>query len=272
MVSLRPSMSEGVIPWTNAHGVMPGQRKRPPNQRTENRLPERKRKHVAFASKKPGHHNAARERNRNQNRIRPVQRAEDGSGNQTNLPTICEGAEKTIGQIRLQRDLLQQTEREVAPEAAQGKQMRGKTVKRAEKESGEADSQRKKSKRNCGLPRGWLEIIAAPSKRLGSVPVNQEARRHPNSDHHPRPAPGELKPPDETGDIQRQSHSFKQADKGSPSPRRHSYGQGSAARRASMEALSPNVRLMCAKRSTLPGPKTKLPPSWNGFGPSLRWR
>src|SRR5712692_720263 len=44
-------MSEGVIPRTNAHGVMPGQRKRPPNQRTENRLPERERKHVAFAAK-----------------------------------------------------------------------------------------------------------------------------------------------------------------------------------------------------------------------------
>src|SRR2546428_7798142 len=128
-------MSEGVIPRTNAHGMMPGQRKRPPNQRTKNRLPERERKHVAFASKKPGHHDAAGERNRNQNRIRPVQRAEDGSGKQTSLPTICEGAEKTIGQIRLQRDLLQQTEREVVPEAAKGKQVLGKTVKRAEKKS-----------------------------------------------------------------------------------------------------------------------------------------
>src|SRR5260370_26878136 len=265
-------MSEGVIPRTNAHGVMPGQRKCPPNQRTENRLPERERKHVALASKKPGHHHAAGERNRKQNRIRPVQRAEDGSGNEASLAAVRQSGEKTIGQIRLQRDLLQQTEREVAPEAAKGKQVRGKTVKRAEKESGDADSQRKKTKRNCGLPRGWPEVIAAPPKRLGSVSVNQEARRHPNSDHHPRPAPGELKPPDETGDIQRQSQSFKQADKGNPLPRGHSCGQGSAARRASTEALSPNVRLMCAKRSTLPGPKTKLPPSWNAFAPSLRWR
>src|SRR5260370_401152 len=170
-------MSEGVIPRTNAHGVMPGQRKCPPNQRTENRLAERERKHVAFARKKPGHHHAAGERNRNQNRIRPVQRAEDGSGNQTSLPAGRQGREKTIGQVRLQRDLLQQTEREVIPEAAKGKQMRGKTVKRAEKESGEADSQRKKSKHNCGLPRRRPEIIAAPPKRLGSVSVNQEARR-----------------------------------------------------------------------------------------------
>src|SRR5712692_4706144 len=165
-------MSEGVIPRTNAHGVMPGQRKRPPNQRTENRLPERERKHVAFAGKKPGHHHAAGERNRNQNRIRPVQRAEDGSGSQTRLPTGRQSGEKTIGQIRLQRYLLQQTEREVVPEAAKGKQVRGKTVKRAEKNSGEADSQRKKSQRNCGLPRGRPEIIAAPPQRLGSVPVN----------------------------------------------------------------------------------------------------
>src|SRR5260370_14856948 len=170
-------MSEGVIPRTNAHGVMPGQRKCPPNQRTENRLPERERKHVALASKKPGHHHAAGERNRNQNRIRPVQRAEDGSGNEASLPAVRQSGEKTIGQIRLQRDLLQQTEREVAPEAAEGKQVRGKTMKRAEEESGEADSQRKKSKRNCGLPCGRPEIIAAPSQRFGSVPVNQEARR-----------------------------------------------------------------------------------------------
>src|ERR1017187_620215 len=35
----------------------------------------------------------------------------------------------------------------------------------------------------------------------------------------------------------------------------------SAANRFSTDALSPNVRLTCAYRSTLPGPKTKLPPS-----------
>src|SRR5713226_2718560 len=35
----------------------------------------------------------------------------------------------------------------------------------------------------------------------------------------------------------------------------------SAASSASTEALSPNVLLMWAKRSTLPGPKIKLPPS-----------
>src|SRR5258708_32969078 len=35
----------------------------------------------------------------------------------------------------------------------------------------------------------------------------------------------------------------------------------SAASRASTEALSPNVSLTCAKRSMLPGPKIKLPPS-----------
>src|SRR5712691_7195939 len=156
-------MSEGVIPRTNAHGVMPGQRKCPPNQRTENRLTERERNHVALASKKPGHHHAAGERNRNQNRIRPVQRAEDGSGNQASLPDVRQSGEKTVGQIRLQRDLLQQTEREVIPEAAQGKQVRGKTVKRAEKNSCEADSQRENSKRNCRLPRSWPKIIAAPA-------------------------------------------------------------------------------------------------------------
>src|SRR5260370_5325526 len=142
-------MSEGVIPRTNAHGVMPGQRKCPPNQRTEDRLPERERKHVALARKKPGQHNATGKRNRNQNRIRPVQRAEDGSGNEASLPAVRQSSEKTVGQVRLQRDLLQQAEREVAPEAAKGKQMRGKAVKRAEKESGEADSQRENPKRNC---------------------------------------------------------------------------------------------------------------------------
>src|SRR5712691_2075586 len=35
----------------------------------------------------------------------------------------------------------------------------------------------------------------------------------------------------------------------------------SAASSASTEALSPNVSLMCANRSMLPGPKIKLPPS-----------
>jgi hypothetical protein len=44
-----------------------------------------------------------------------------------------------------------------------------------------------------------------------------------------------------------------------------------AARRASGEALSPKVLLRWAKRSTLPGPKMKVPPSWNGSRPSLCW-
>ena len=34
-------------------------------------------------------------------------------------------------------------------------------------------------------------------------------------------------------------------------------------------ALSPNVSLIWVKRSTLPGPKTKLAPSWNGFSPKF---
>ena len=36
---------------------------------------------------------------------------------------------------------------------------------------------------------------------------------------------------------------------------------GSASSNIATVALSPNVWLMCAKRSTLPGPNTKLPPS-----------
>jgi len=44
-----------------------------------------------------------------------------------------------------------------------------------------------------------------------------------------------------------------------------------AARRAVGWALSPKVWLRWAKRSTLPGPKMKVPPSWKGSRPSLCW-
>src|SRR5438477_11283232 len=42
-----------------------------------------------------------------------------------------------------------------------------------------------------------------------------------------------------------------------------------AASSSAGDALSPNVSLTCTKRSTFPGPKTKLPPSWSGSLPSL---
>jgi hypothetical protein len=44
-----------------------------------------------------------------------------------------------------------------------------------------------------------------------------------------------------------------------------------AARRVAGEALSPKVSLRWAKRSRLPGPKMKVPPSWKGSRPSLCW-
>ena len=54
--------------------------------------------------------------------------------------------------------------------------------------------------------------------------------------------------------------------------RRVPTNHGKAASSASGEVLSPNVLLTWIKRSTLPGPKTKLPPSWNGLAPRACWR
>jgi len=53
--------------------------------------------------------------------------------------------------------------------------------------------------------------------------------------------------------------------------KRGRHSQRSAASRASIGALSPKVSLRCENRSTSPGPKTKLPPNWKGFLPSLCW-
>jgi len=104
---MRPEVIEA---WTDAHGVMPGQRECPPNNRAEDALPDGEREDVSFLGENPGHQRSADQRDRNENRIRPVKQAEEGADNQRNPKRITPSGEKAIGNHRIEGDLLQKAE------------------------------------------------------------------------------------------------------------------------------------------------------------------
>src|SRR5437879_10579755 len=66
----------------HAHSVMPGDRNGPPNQSSQDTLPESERENVALAHEQPGHRDTAYTRERNKNRIRPMKRGKDRTRNQ----------------------------------------------------------------------------------------------------------------------------------------------------------------------------------------------
>src|SRR2546427_13208822 len=65
---------EVIVTRAYAHGVMPRDRKRPPNQSAQNSLPNSEWNDVAIAGKEPRHGGSPGEGKRNQHRIWPVKR------------------------------------------------------------------------------------------------------------------------------------------------------------------------------------------------------
>src|SRR6266436_190621 len=99
---------------SHAHGVMPSDRKRPPDQSAQNALADRQRKNAALARKQPGHCNAANPGKRNEHRIRPMQRGKNRACNQRGARrTIC-CAHKAISCVGIQTYLLKQAKCHVA--------------------------------------------------------------------------------------------------------------------------------------------------------------
>lgn len=124
---------KGIEPWTNAHRMVPGQRKCPPHERSEDRLADGQGNDVTFAREKPAEDRASDKSEGNKNGIRPMQQAEEGSGDEGGGKRFLQGREETIHEKRLQPDFLKQTKCEIAGESARFDKMGGKTVSCAEK-------------------------------------------------------------------------------------------------------------------------------------------
>src|SRR5260370_36768886 len=92
----------------HAHGVMPRDRKRPPNQSAENTLPNSKWNNVAIARKKPCHGDSSDESERNQHGIRPMKRGKNCSREQRGARRAARRSEKAVRWIGIQPTLLEQ--------------------------------------------------------------------------------------------------------------------------------------------------------------------
>src|SRR6202171_885741 len=103
----------------HAHGMMPRDRKSPPNQTAQNGLPKSERKNVAFTREHPGHRDSADPGERNEYRIRQMKRGKDRTGFQGCAHrTLCCG-EKAIGCVGIQPHLLEKAKGHVAKEVLQ---------------------------------------------------------------------------------------------------------------------------------------------------------
>ena len=118
---------------SDAHGVMPGDRKRPPNHRSQDSLSAGERKDVAFVREKPGHARAANPSEGNQNGVGPMERGENRSRNQGSSRGANIGSEEPIGDAGVQPDLLEDAEKHVPKEASRNEQVVERAMQPAKK-------------------------------------------------------------------------------------------------------------------------------------------
>ena len=85
----------------DAHAVMPGERKSPPNEGAENCLPQGKRKDVALFAEQPGHQGAANQSERDEDRIGPMKQGKKRAGDERDGNWAGDGGEETIGNERI---------------------------------------------------------------------------------------------------------------------------------------------------------------------------
>ena len=71
---------EMVETGADAHSVMPGDRKSPPDKSAKKTLPHRQGKNVAIFSEEPSHEGSADGRERHQDGIRPMKQGKEQAG------------------------------------------------------------------------------------------------------------------------------------------------------------------------------------------------
>ena len=120
--------------WPHAHGMMPGQRKSPPNHSAKNSLPNGERKNVAFLGEEPGHQNSPDPGKRNKDGIGPMEQSEKRAGQERGANGTFGGLEKAIRDERIQSNLLHQTEGHIAKETLGNQEMMEGAVRGSQKE------------------------------------------------------------------------------------------------------------------------------------------
>jgi hypothetical protein len=171
---------------SHAHGVMPRHRERPPHQSPQSPLRNRQRNNVAVASEEPGHCCSPDERQRNENRIRPMEPSKDGAGKKTSADAIFGSRKKSIGEKGIQPYLLKQAKRHVTKEVFGDQKMAGRAMESTEKKAQDTESRHQWDENHTGPQGGAPQIVSPPAKRLGSVSVNEEADQQPDGKHDPR--------------------------------------------------------------------------------------
>ena len=99
---------EVIVTRPHAHGVMPRNRKRPPNQSAQNSLPNGEWNDIAIAGKEPRHGDSPDEGERNQHGIWPVKRRKNCAYKQRGTRRAACCCKEPVRQIGIQPHLLEQ--------------------------------------------------------------------------------------------------------------------------------------------------------------------
>src|SRR3989441_6691997 len=195
-----------VVAWTYAQAVVPRNGKHPPDERAEDGLSDGQGDNVALLGKKPRHADPTDKGHGNQNRVGPVQSAEDRAGQQGRQPAIFDERHQAVVEQRLKSYLLEQAESKVIPEAAERNEMGRKPARHAKRETHRDQHDRANSKEDRGLARGGPDVVGTPAESLRRVAMHQKTNREPQNENHPRVPRRELQSPDIACDQQRHSH------------------------------------------------------------------
>ena len=176
---------------------MPRQRKRPPHQRTQNRLPQRQRQNIPLRRKQPRHRRSSHKRQRHQHRIRPMQRPKQNAGHDRRRHRFLKRCQQPVRQKRIQPHLLQQTKCQVTPKPLRLDQMSRQPVQHPQKQARKTNQQGTNPKKPRRPLRRFPQIIRAPTQGFRRVPSRQKTERQPHQHHPPGPWRRNLKFPDE---------------------------------------------------------------------------
>src|SRR6266403_86325 len=181
---------------SDSHRMMPGNRKRPPNYRSQNSLANSERKDVALACEKPSHRASANPSERNQHGVGPMKRGENRSRNQRSYRGARISCEEPIGDAGVQPDLLEQAEKHVPKEALWNEHVGDRAMQPTKKKSNDAQADPERQEDHNGLFCGNPQIVHSPAEGLWSVSVQNKADNEPGRKNKPRILVRGLKLPD----------------------------------------------------------------------------
>jgi len=136
---------------SDTHRMMPDDRKRPPNYRSQDSLADSERKDVALAREKPSHGATANPSEGNQHGVGPMERGENCSRNQGGSGGANVGSEEPIVEAGVQPDLLEQAEKHVPEEAPWNEHVVDRSMQAIKKKSNDAQRNPEREEDRNGL-------------------------------------------------------------------------------------------------------------------------